>query len=171
MGLLRIRTLRLLVIAAVLGVFSAPWFLDPQGIAVSWYEFEFVRTPLEADATPHPGETAPLALFRALGGIGVGIALACVVGAWRTSWRPGVDLAATLAMVGIASGFVLSVLEDGRPPLALAAVGGASILLAAWSLAAPVLGRPAARDETPEEEVEEEELDEDDEDEEIEEEA
>ena len=136
-----------MITAAVLAVFSAPWFLDPEGIAVAWYEFEFVRTPIEGDATPHPGETAPLALFRALGGIGVGIALACVIGACRTSWRPGVDLVATLAMVGIASGFVLSVLEDGRPPLALAAVGGASILLAGWSLVAPLLGSPPASEE------------------------
>ena len=162
MGFLRLRPLRLLLVAAVLATLAAPWFLDPQGIAVAWYEFEFVRTPVEGDAMPHPGETAPLALFRALGGIGVGLALGCVLGAARKSWRPGVDLVATLAILGVATGFVLSVLRDGRPPLPLAAIGGASLLLAAWSLVAPLLGDPVVAEEEIEEADEEEEEEEED---------
>lgn len=170
MGFLRLRPLRLLLVAAVLATLAAPWFLDPQGIAVAWYEFEFVRTPVEGDAMPHPGETAPVALFRALGGIGLAVALGCVLGVTRKAWRPGVDLVATLAILGVAAGFVLSVLRDGRPPLPLAAIGGASLLLAAWSLVAPLLGDASVAEEAIEEADEEEGEEEEEEDEDIEEE-
>lgn len=162
MALLRLRPLRPLLIAAVFATLAGPWFVDPQGIAVAWYEFEFVRDSLDGDGPPNPGEIAPLALFRALGGIGLAVAVACVLGAVRKPWRAGVDLVATLAICAVAAGFILSVVKDGRSPLPLTTIGAAAMLLAGWSLIPPLLGESAVV----EEEVDEDEEEDDEEDEE-----
>jgi hypothetical protein len=168
MALLRSQTLRLLLIAAVLATFAVPWILDLHRVAVDWYGFEFTTTPTPNDNEinpPHPGDIAPLALFRAFATVTAGIALACILAITRKAWRPGVDLVATLAISGLAVGITLSAMKDGSPATRLAIFGGAAMLLALWSLAAPLLGNPTEDDaEEYEEEDEDEEEDEEDED-------
>jgi len=169
MVILRSQPLRLLLIAATLAAFAVPWILDPHRIAVDWYEFEFTRTPLPTDTNtdtnpPHPGDIAPLALFRAFATVTATIALACILAISRKTWRPGVDLVATLAIIGLAVGVATSALKDGSPATPLAILAATAMLLALWSLAAPLLGNPTEDDaEEYEEEEDDEEEDEEDE--------
>ena len=164
MALLRSQPLRLLLIAAVLATFAVPWILDPHRVAVDWYGFEFTTTPTPNDNEinpPHPGDIAPLALFRAFATVIAGIALACILAITRKTWRPGVDLVATLAIIGLAVGITLSATKDGRPATPLAAIAATAMLLALWSLAAPLLGNPRGDDEEEDDEEEEEDEDQD----------
>jgi hypothetical protein len=67
--------------------------------------------------------------------------------------------------IGLAVGITLSAMKDGRPATPLAAIAATAMLLALWSLAAPLLGNPTEDDaEEYEEEDEDEEEDEEDED-------
>ena len=163
MALLRSRSLRLLLIAATIAVVAVPWLVEPRQVAVAWYDFEFLDTPATDDAAPHPGDVAPIALFRAFGAVGTAVALACVLALVRKPWRAGVDLVATLAIVGVAVGITLSAIKDGRAPTPLAAIAATAMLLALWSLAAPLLRDEGAGEEDEAEEEDEEDEEEDDE--------
>ena len=170
MVILRSQPLRLLLIAATLAAFAVPWILDPHRIAVDWYEFEFTTTPRPTDTNtdtvpPHPGDIAPLALFRAFATVTATIALACILAISRKTWRPGVDLVATLAIIGLAVGVATSALKDGSPATPLAILAATAMLLALWSLAAPLLGKANEEGEGDEDAEEEDDEEEDEEDE------